>query len=52
MLHRDIPDGCNMENRVVEETADEITEQSQSLWVDKYAPHRYTDLLSDEVFLV
>ncbi|XP_025098804.1 chromosome transmission fidelity protein 18 homolog isoform X2 [Pomacea canaliculata] len=47
-LHKDIPDGCNMENRVVEETADEITEQSQSLWVDKYAPHRYTDLLSDE----
>jgi len=28
---------------------DNLTDSRSHLWVDKYAPHRYTDLLSEEV---
>ncbi len=31
------------------EEEDGVEEKSSALWVDQYAPKRYTDLLSDDV---
>ena len=28
---------------------DEVADDVAALWVDRYAPHQYTELLSDEV---
>ena len=47
-LHQGIEEDAANEDVQMFETEEEEQVVPQTLWVERYAPHRYTDLLSEE----